>query len=171
MSVRFDVKDAALRESFLRGEFLERLAALEEGTPARWGGMTPQQMVEHLEWVFAISNGRERVECPVPAAERERVKPFLRSNMPTPRGFENPVLTQGLPPLRHATLDAARAALRSEVGRFFAAAASEPAAPRTHPLFGPLDAEDWSRAHYKHAHHHLLQFGLIEEPERPPRRV
>lgn len=169
MSVRFDVKDAALRESFLRGEFLDRLAPLAPEAAARWGGMAAQQMVEHLEWVFAISNGRVRVECPVPEAERERVKPFLRSNMPTPRGFENPVLTEGLPPLRHATLDAARAALRVEVDRFISSAA-EPDVPRTHPLFGPLGREDWSRAHYKHAHHHLLQFGLIEEPEPPPRK-
>jgi hypothetical protein len=161
MTVRFDVKDAARRESFLRDEFLALLAPLETTTPARWGGMSAQQMVEHLEWVFAISNGRVPVDCPVPEAERERVKPFLRSNMPTPRGFENPVLTGGLPPLRHPTLDAAKAALRAEAGRFLAAAA-EPDVPRTHPLFGPLGRDDWSRAHYKHAHHHLLQFGLVE---------
>ena len=168
MSVRFDVKDGALRASFLRGEFLERLAPLEAATPAKWGGMSAQQMVEHLEWVFAISNGRVQVDCPVPEAERERVKPFLRSNMPTPRGFENPVLTAGLPAPRHADLDAARAALRGEVARFFAEA--DPDALRTHPLFGPIGHEDWERAHYKHAHHHLLQFGLIEEPAPPPPR-
>jgi oxepin-CoA hydrolase/3-oxo-5,6-dehydrosuberyl-CoA semialdehyde dehydrogenase len=168
MSVRFDVKDAALRDWFLREEFLLRLAPLEPATPAQWGGMSAQEMVEHMEWVFAISNGRVQVDCPVPEAERERMKPFLRSNMPTPRGFENPVLTGGLPALRHVDLAAARAALADEVARFFAEA--EPDAPRTHPLFGPIGHEDWSRAHYKHAHHHLLQFGLIEEPERPPRQ-
>jgi oxepin-CoA hydrolase/3-oxo-5,6-dehydrosuberyl-CoA semialdehyde dehydrogenase len=169
--VRFDVNDAALRESFLRDEFLGLLAALEAATPARWGAMTAQQMVEHMEWVFAISNGRVLVECPVPEAERERVKPFLRSTMPTPREFQNPLLVGGLPPLRHADLAAARAALGGEVARFFAHTARDASAMHTHPVFGPIGAEDWSRAHYKHAHHHLLQFGLIAEPERPPRKA
>ena len=69
MTVRFDVKDPALRDSFLRGEFLERLAPLGPATPAQWGGMSAQQMVEHMEWVFAISNGRVQVDCPVPEAD------------------------------------------------------------------------------------------------------
>ena len=33
----------------------------------------------------------------------------------------------------------------------------------THPIFGPIGYEEWHRTHYKHAYHHLLQFGLIEE--------
>jgi hypothetical protein len=27
---------------------------------------------------------------------------------------------------------------------------------------GALAHDEWHRAHYKHAYHHLLQFGLIE---------
>jgi oxepin-CoA hydrolase/3-oxo-5,6-dehydrosuberyl-CoA semialdehyde dehydrogenase len=161
-TLRFDVNDASLREAFLREGFLATLAPLTEATPPRWGGMTPQQMVEHLEWVFAISTGRVEVGCPVPEAERQRVKPFLRSNMPTPRGFENPVLVEGLPPLRHADLAGARAALGDAIRHFFEHARTQPDAVHTHPLFGPIGLEDWSRAHYKHCHHHLLQFGLLE---------
>jgi hypothetical protein len=32
----------------------------------------------------------------------------------------------------------------------------------TEPVFGPIGYEEWHRTHYKHMHHHLLQFGLIE---------
>ena len=34
--------------------------------------------------------------------------------------------------------------------------------PAVHPTFGPLAAEEWSRSHFKHVYHHLLQFGLLE---------
>jgi len=30
----------------------------------------------------------------------------------------------------------------------------------THPLFGPMNYEDWMRWGYLHADHHLRQFGL-----------
>jgi oxepin-CoA hydrolase / 3-oxo-5,6-dehydrosuberyl-CoA semialdehyde dehydrogenase len=164
VSVPFDVNDAGLREAFVRQGFLGALALLTEGEPARWGRMSAQQMVEHLEWTFAISTGRVQVECPVPEAERARVRAFLRSNMPTPQGFQNPVLTEGLPPLLRASLADAKAALHAEVERFVAQAAGDASAMRVHPLFGSIGVEDWWRTHYKHCHHHLQQFGLLESP-------
>ena len=163
--VRFDVNDAALREAFLRTGFLEALGPLKAETSALWGGMTAQQMVEHVEWTARISTGQQVVECPVPESERRRVRPFLRSNMHTPRGFENPVLANGLPALRHRTLEDARVAAGRELARFVDEAAARPDEVHVHPLFGPLGAEEWSRAHFKHCVHHLLQFGLLEVDE------
>jgi hypothetical protein len=160
----FDVNDAALREAFLRHLMLEALARLAEDAPAAWGRMTAQQMVEHLAWVFAVSTGRDRVECPVPEPERERMKPFLRSNRPSPREFMNPVLVGGLPPLRHPGLAEAKASLRVEVDCFLQHSLAAPDALHVHPVFGPIDAEGWSRTHFKHGFHHLLQFGLVEGP-------
>jgi hypothetical protein len=31
-----------------------------------------------------------------------------------------------------------------------------------HPIFGPIGPDEWSRTHFKHGCHHLLQFGLID---------
>jgi oxepin-CoA hydrolase/3-oxo-5,6-dehydrosuberyl-CoA semialdehyde dehydrogenase len=167
--VRFDVNDAPLREAFLRQGFLEALEPLDADAAALWGAMTAQQMVEHLEWTFRCSTGEERVDCPVPEAERKRVRPFLHTNMHTPRGFENPVLVDGLPRLRHPSLDAAKAAMGAELARFFQQAAARPDAVHMHPLFGPLGVDEWSRAHFKHCVHHLLQFGLLDvEPAAAP---
>jgi hypothetical protein len=85
---------------------------------------------------------------------------FLYSNRPTPPDFMNPVLTGGLPPLRYPGLDEARTALAGGIERFLAGAGSTDL--HQHPVFGPIGYEEWHRGHYKHAHHHLLQFGLIE---------
>ncbi len=162
-AIPFDVNDPSLRESLLSHVLPETLAALGEEAQPAWGKMTPQQMVEHLEWAFAASTGRAAAECCTPETEHERMRRFLYSNRPTPQEFMNPLLTAGLPPLRHASLDHARTALAGEVARFIAQSTATPGALRTHPVFGPLPLEEWARSHYKHIYHHLLQFGLIAE--------
>jgi oxepin-CoA hydrolase/3-oxo-5,6-dehydrosuberyl-CoA semialdehyde dehydrogenase len=156
----FDVNDAALRDWFLRTRLPSALARLSPDQPPRWGRMTAQQMVEHLAWAFEVSTGRVEVDCGLPPSDRDAMKQFLYRNGPTPQNFMNPVLAAGLPPLRHATLDDARAALDAEVKRFFEERAAD-REPRTHPVFGAIGYEEWSRSHYKHSYHHLLQFGLI----------
>jgi hypothetical protein len=158
-----DVNDRPAREAFLREGAFEALRALRADAAAEWGRMTAQQMVEHLAWVFEISTGRACVDCPVPEEKRERFKPFLYANVPTPRDFVNTALVEGLPPLRHASLGEAIEALRAEVRRYFDQAAADPEARYVHPVFGPLAAEEWSRSHFKHTRHHLLQFRLLEE--------
>ena len=163
-TIRFDVNDPAVRDGFFRDELVRALAALQEGAPARWGAMTAQQMVEHLAWGFELSTGRAAVECTVPEARRERYKAFLHDNTPMMHEFRNPALVAGLPPLRHPDLERAKAALAVEVRRFLDYAGA--AARHTHPVFGPLTAEEWSRAHFKHAYHHLLQFDLVDDPGR-----
>jgi len=161
----WDVGDTAAREALLRAGMWDALAGLRADTPARWGRMTAQQMVEHLEWTFACSTGTQTVDCSIPEEHRPRYLTFLTHDRPTPQGFENPALVAGLPALAHADLDAAAAALRREVDRYLAAAGSAPAVLRMHPLFGPIDAEQWSRTHYKHVRHHFTQFGLY--PDEP----
>jgi oxepin-CoA hydrolase/3-oxo-5,6-dehydrosuberyl-CoA semialdehyde dehydrogenase len=160
--VIFDVDDASLRDTFLRTFFFGALDALRPETPALWGRLTAQQMVEHLIWTFEVSTGRVVLECPYPEDQRERMKPFLYHNRPTPHEFMNPALRDGLPQLRSPDLRAARMALMTEVDRFLEHARTRPDSRHTHPIFGPVGVEEWSRTHFKHGCHHLQQFGLIE---------
>jgi oxepin-CoA hydrolase/3-oxo-5,6-dehydrosuberyl-CoA semialdehyde dehydrogenase len=160
--VPFDVNDAPLRERFLGQHMPEALATLREDALPAWGAMTAQQMVEHLEWVFEGSIGEVSVECSAPEERRRRWKAILYDATPMPHEFRNPALVAGLPPLRHAGLVEARAALSRVVDRFLEHSRASPDASYTHPTFGPLVAEEWSRSHFKHVYHHLLQFGLIE---------
>jgi hypothetical protein len=168
IAVPFDVNDAGLRREFLRRTVPEVLAGLREDAEPSWGRMAAPQMVEHLLWAMELSTGRAETTCPVPEARREQAKAFLYDARPTPRDFANPVLTAGLPPLRCASLAEARAALAAETERFAAQAAAAPDAKRMHPVFGPIGPEEWERAHFKHAYHHLVQFGLIASERRAP---
>ena len=95
--------------------------------------MTAQQMVEHLAWTFEVSTGRAQVECPTPPDQIERMKRFLYQNRPTPQGFANPALREGLPALRHPDLRQARAALQAEVDRFIEHQRTRPTAIHVHP--------------------------------------
>ena len=160
--VPLDVKDADLRDRLLSRLLPDALRALREDAKPAWGAMTAQQMVEHLAWVFEISIGQATVECSVPEARRERWKAILFDAAPLPVEFRNPALVAGLPPLRHRDLTEARAALAQVVAQFLEQSRAMPAATHIHPVFGPMNAEEWSRSHFKHVYHHLSQFGLIE---------
>jgi oxepin-CoA hydrolase/3-oxo-5,6-dehydrosuberyl-CoA semialdehyde dehydrogenase len=160
--IPFDVGDADLRDRLLSRLLPDALLALREDAQPAWGAMTAQQMVEHLAWVFETSIGEATVECSVPEARRERWKAFLFDAAPMPHEFRNPALIAGLPPLRYAGLPEAKAALSRVVDRFLEQSRATPNASYTHPTFGPLVAEEWSRSHFKHVYHHLHQFGLIE---------
>jgi oxepin-CoA hydrolase / 3-oxo-5,6-dehydrosuberyl-CoA semialdehyde dehydrogenase len=162
LMVPLDVNDAKLRETFLRYGLRNAVVVLHENAQPRWGKMAAQQMVEHLAWAFELSTGRAQTTCSIPEAQRDRLKAFLYDNRPTPREFMNPALAAGLPSLRHENLDVARAALRDEVEHFLEQSVSAPGACQMHPLFGPIGAEEWTRVHFKHAYHHLLQFALID---------
>ena len=156
ITIPFDVNDSKLRETFFHQLLCDALAAFRDDSQPGWGKMTAQQMVEHLIWTFEISTGQVHVECLVPEAQRERIKAFLYNNRPTTHEFMNPVLAAGLPPLRHVNLTEARAVLRVEVDRFVQQSSAAPDVIRTHPVFGPIGIEEWARAHFKHAYHHLL---------------
>lgn len=166
MSISFDVNDRSVRDRFFREHLTDLLSELNADAPPRWGAMTAQQMVEHLQWGFELSTGQAAVECTVPPERRERYKAFLRDTTPMMHEFRNPALASGLPPLRHGSLDEARKALAASVTRFLDEERSAPGAVYTHPVFGPITVEEWGRAHFKHAYHHLLQFGLVADPGR-----
>ena len=166
LAVPFDVNDAQLRETFLRDTLSQVLPELERDAVPEWGKMDAQHMVEHLRWVFELSTGRASIDCPIPEAKQQHFRKFLFTNEPAPRDFMNPVLIWGLHPLREGNLTVAKAALELERDNFLAAPRA--GGPRyRHPLFGPLDYDEWHRAHYKHVHHHFVQFGLIESAAAP----
>jgi hypothetical protein len=157
----WSVDDAAARDLFLRHTVRTLLEQLRPETAARWGGMRPQEMVEHLVWAFELSTGRARVVCQMTETQIARARAFLASDRPMPRGFQNPTLLGGLPPLRYPSLREAMMALDREIQSFLRQP-REPDPSCMHPVFGAIGIPDWQRMHYKHTYHHLQQFGLID---------
>ncbi len=164
-SVSFDVNDDKLRKNFFENILLKAINNLDEKTRPAWGKMSGQEMVEHLIWAFEISTGKYVVSCKTPDQFLERTKLFLHDSRSTPREFKNPLLGDNPPDLRYATFSEATSTLQIELKKFFDNSKIQPDALHTHPIFGPLNAEEWQRSHFKHCYHHLLQFGLIQTTE------
>jgi oxepin-CoA hydrolase/3-oxo-5,6-dehydrosuberyl-CoA semialdehyde dehydrogenase len=168
IAIPFDVNDEKLLKKFFSQLFNECITSLGENTPPLWGKMTPQNMVEHLVWAFECSNGIITAPCRTPGHLLERAKRFLYDNRPTPHEFKNPLLGENPLPFRFPSFTEAKSALHKEIARCVIHFQEQPGAIHVHPIFGPLGAEEWQRAHFKHCYHHLLQFGVIKESGAPP---
>jgi uncharacterized damage-inducible protein DinB len=162
MKIRFDVNDARGRSEFLTTQLCEALSALPPDRKPVWGGFSAAQMVEHLLSVFELSTGKTSSGTSLPEAFQVKARAFLQDNRPMPRGFESPLHKNGVPPLRFETIPEAIEALRVESKAFLELCASHPDSVRVHPAFGPCSPDEWSRMHFKHGVHHLVQFGLVE---------
>lgn len=162
MKIRFDVNDARVRNEFLTTSLCDALSALPPDRKPAWGGFSAAQMVEHLLSVFELSTGKATSGNSLPEEFQVKARAFLQDNRPMPRGFESPLHKNGVPPLRFESIPTAVEALRLESKAFLELGAADPHCVRVHPAFGPCTLEEWSRMHFKHGVHHLLQFGLIE---------
>lgn len=125
-----------------------------------WGLMSPQHMVEHLVGTWRISNGRSRVTNIVQMEALEQRRAFLFSDKVYEKNISNPVLGNGLQPLRKKSLADAIDQLENEMTAFFSYHESNPGQIENHPVFGALDFEGWLIFQAKHMGHHLAQFGL-----------
>ena len=161
MTIPFDVNDASERDHFFGTILPETTDKLGETAKPVWGEMSAQHMLEHLLWAFDISNGRIVAPCKTPPQLILRVKAFLHTNDPTPRGYRNPLLGETPPPLRFRSYADAQSSFRLGLEEFILGGGLLAGNERIHPLFGPLTDDEWHRSHYKHCVHHLLQFDLI----------
>ncbi|MEM9363733.1 MAG: hypothetical protein AAGA43_13930 [Bacteroidota bacterium] len=162
IALDFEVNDASGRKEFVINQLLDILSGLKEHSKPIWGKMSPQQMVEHLIWTFDVSTGLIQVSCYTPENKIEAYKRFLRNNLATKQNFKNPILGDTLPQLSFKNLKDAVEALQKKIAFFYDFNRSNSKGLHTHPIFGPLDFEEWERGHYKRCFHHLQQFDLLE---------
>jgi hypothetical protein len=138
---------------------LEKLTA---DTPASFGIMTPQHMLEHLTLTVKISYDRIRVPDFEPSEELKLQKTaLLDTEMEFPKGLKAPGMKGvELLPLKNANLSEAKEQLLSSIEAYHTYFASNPNATTVHPRFGKLTFAEWERFHTKHFKHHFGQFGI-----------
>lgn len=149
--------------AFISNEVFSLLAKLAEDTKGKWGKMNPQQMVEHIRDFFNVSIEQMRFELVTPEAHLPKYKEFLLSDKQFRENTKAPsnVLGEEPMPLRFNSFIEATEALKKTVGKFNEYFAGQPGKKTIHPVFGPLDYEEWILLHHKHVTHHLRQFGLL----------
>ena len=134
----------------------------DEGVP-QWGTMTPQQMVEHLEFTYQIASGEEQdFEVATPDKVIEKVAATLWDYKKMPKEYNFPLYEAGIQPkLKHENLDVAKAKLlqaREEYLDFFK---KNNKATTKNAVFGPLSKYEWYLMERKHLNHHFEQFNLL----------
>ena len=148
------------KENFLRTKLVFLLQKLRTDTPPLWGKMNVQQMIEHFTDVMMVANGKIRLPVVTPADKLQKFREFMMSEKPFKENTKSPVLPEEPLPLKKHTKEAAIGKLQEEIIYFFEAFEKEPAMKTTHPVFGELDFDMNIQILYKHALHHLRQFGI-----------
>lgn len=150
------------KQDFIKSQLFTSLDDVTPETPAHWGKMSPQHMVEHLTDFFDMSNGKLIFPLITPGDQLPQYKEFLFSDKDFRENTKAPLALLGNEPLpyRKANIEESKLALKESVDAFFNYFENESAAPTMHPVFGQLNFDEWIRLHFKHVSHHLRQFGL-----------
>ena len=150
------------KENFLRTKLVTCLQQLNPATPPRWGKMGVQQMIEHYSGdAVRNANGRLKIDKIItPPENLSRMREFMMSDKPFKENTQNPLMGEEPLPLRYKTVQAAIGALQQELIYFFEAFEKDPGFITRNPFFGDLNFEQSVQLLYKHALHHLRQFGV-----------
>jgi hypothetical protein len=132
---------------------VERVKALSPGARARWGTMTVDQMLWHVNQAMAADLGETTLSGQGPPIPKRIVK-FVVLNLPWTKGAPtNPALraqaSHDFEAERVRCLRLIDAIAQRDLGGVWV----------DHPTFGPMVGDEVSRLHAKHLDHHLRQFG------------
>jgi oxepin-CoA hydrolase/3-oxo-5,6-dehydrosuberyl-CoA semialdehyde dehydrogenase len=152
--------DALNKINFLKSELNLLIGKLGNNQPGKWGKMNAQQMLEHLTDFFEVSTEKMVYPMVTPQEYLPKYREFLFSDKEFRENTKAPeaILGEEPKPLRHKTMDEAKQELNKTVEDFFTFFEADPTRKTLHPVFGPLNFDEWVLLHYKHVHHHLRQF-------------
>jgi hypothetical protein len=133
---------------------------LTETTPALWGTMSSQRMVEHLVDVIRIATGENPQDLLMEEEKIPSMLRFLDSDKPMARDIQVPFATKEMP-LRNEELALAIDEYTEAWISLEELFETNPAYTSVHPYYGSLNFDQWKRLHAKHLTHHFNQFGLL----------
>ena len=145
-------------------EIQKILNNLTENSERKFGLMTPQLMVEHLEEVLRNGFGQlNPSDFPeIPADKLEVLQDWIYTNQKIRPGAQYPLLKDGeMPVLRFKNLDQAKEKLIETLKEYLIYYRENPLVEHYHPRFGMLNKEMMELFHRKHFTHHFEQFNLI----------
>lgn len=141
----------------------ECLNKLTEDSKPKWGILTPQHLVEHLEEGYRILSGEiQDFEIATPEKILDKVHNSLYNYEKFPHHTHFPTMKKGeLEDLKHPDLATAKTKMleaREEYKTFFK---ENPDAVLKNMVFGMLNRYESYLLERKHLNHHFEQFGLI----------
>jgi oxepin-CoA hydrolase/3-oxo-5,6-dehydrosuberyl-CoA semialdehyde dehydrogenase len=141
----------------------ECLNHLKEDAKATWGIMTPQHMIEHLEYTYKIASGEiQDFEITTPEKILEKVKNSLWNYKKFSKNSQFPLLKKDtLAPLKYSNFNTAVENFKAQREKYLEYFKENPEAKLNNFVFGELNKYEWYLLERKHLNHHFEQFGLI----------
>ena len=143
--------DSAAREDICR-----RVEQLTPDAAAQWGKFTAPKMLAHLNDAMRMASGDLAVAPKNTPLRFWPLKQLVIYVLPFPKGA--PTAPELLARCDASDLKAEQAAFRGLADRVAAKSADEAWPP--HPAFGMLTHNAWGVLAWRHADHHLRQFGV-----------
>lgn len=145
-----------------RANVSDYLNKLKPESKAEWGSMTPQHMVEHMEYCFQLATGKIEAKIETPEEHWEKFQDSLYNYRKMPKDYKHPMLKKdGNEELRFESLEAAKEALLKSWDEFEEFFKENPEAKTANATFGMLSKDDWDLLNIKHFNHHFEQFNLL----------
>ena len=139
-------------------ELIQRIEKLRPNTQALWGKMNVSQMMAHCAEGTKLPSGEIKpARAPFPFNILGR---FIKSKAlgEGPMRKNTPTITE-IRMTEAKDFDQAKADFITAIDALYRAGEKGVRA-EIHPFFGPMTAQEWGRLNYKHADHHLSQFGV-----------
>jgi hypothetical protein len=148
------------KRDFLKFRLVPLLRQIPSDTAPKWGKMTLQQMIEHFADYTRIASGKITIiDIHTPEEHLPRMREFMMSDKPFRENTPNPLMPEVPPPVKNPSVDDAIGELHTEIGFFFSVFEKNNLQTTRNPFFGDLNYEQNVHLLYKHALHHLRQFG------------
>jgi oxepin-CoA hydrolase/3-oxo-5,6-dehydrosuberyl-CoA semialdehyde dehydrogenase len=134
----------------------------EESRP-KWGIMTPQHMLEHLEYTYKITSGDiQDFEIVTPEKYLDITHDSLYNFKKFPQNSRFPQLEKDtLAPLQHPDLETAKEKFLEQRFKYLAFFQENPDAMLKNLVFGELNKYESYLLERKHLNHHFEQFSLL----------
>lgn len=141
----------------------ECLSKLSEASEPKWGIMTAQHMIEHLEYTYKIASGEiQDFDVATPEKIIEKVYSSLYNYQKFPKNTNFPQLEKDkLAPLHHPNLETAIEKLKEKREKYIVFFKENPDAKLKNLVFGELNRYESYLLERKHLNHHFEQFGLL----------
>lgn len=151
----------AEKKAFLHHRFPILLRQIRSDQQPEWGKMTLQQMIEHFSDSVRIASGKTaHTDILTPPENLQRMRDFVMSDKPFRENTPNPLMPETPAPVVNLSVEEAIAELQQELNDFFTVFEQNKMQVTRNPFFGDLNFEQNVQLLYKHAVHHLRQFGF-----------
>lgn len=141
----------------------ECMNKLTENSKPKWGTMTAQHLVEHLEFGYRIASGEiQDFDITTPEKILDKVHNTLYNYEKMPQNFDFPLAEKSkINELKHSDLAEAKEKMMQARSQYLAYFNQNQEALLKNAVFGDMNRYEWYLLERKHLNHHFEQFEVV----------